>query len=221
MDSLTRPLRLIARPLTFVLALGAAAVLGWARRSRRSRHLRRQRIAASRAVLPSLYELHPGAATAARRALGLQTVLIDQIVGTLRRPSQNTADFLPLPQLRGNNWAGRWQRILRATDRLDVLPPVELVKLGDEYYVADGHNRVAAARSVGAVAVDADVTELIPAGSEAPPPPVGSLSSSLAGAEEIREAAAGRHSRTAEHRFDADEVARRDLLRRVEAEPGE
>jgi hypothetical protein len=172
-------------------------------------------------VLPSLYELRPEATTAARRALGLQAVPIDNIVGTLRRPSQNTADFLPLPQLRGTNWAGRWQRILRATDRLDVLPPVELVKLGDEYYVADGHNRVAAARSVGAVAIDADVTELVPMGSAVAPPATGSLSSSLAGSEEIREAAAGRHSRTAEHRFDSDEIDRDDLLRRVEAEPGE
>src|SRR5687767_11084370 len=122
MDSLTRPLRLVARPLIFGLALGAAAVLGWARQRGRNRDLRRQRSAASRAVLPSLYELHPEATTAARRALGLQAVPLDKIVGTLRRPSQNTADFLPLPLLRGNNWAGRWQRILRATDRLDVLP---------------------------------------------------------------------------------------------------
>src|SRR5918999_1895809 len=221
MDTLFRLPRLAARPLTILLALGSAAVLGWARNRRRDNARRRRLNLAARSVLPSLYELHPEATTAARRALGLQAVPIERIVGTLRRPSQNTADFLPLPQLRGNNWAGRWQRILGATDRLDVLPPVELVKLGDDYCVADGHNRVAAAKSVGGVAVDADVTELVPIGSAAPSTAVGSLSSSLAGSEEIREAAAGRHSRTAEHRFDVDELDRDELLRRVEVEPRE
>ena len=56
------------------------------------------------AVLPSLYDRHPAATTALRRPRGLQVVPMDQIVGTTRHPSQNTADFLPLPGLRGRNW---------------------------------------------------------------------------------------------------------------------
>ena len=93
--------------------------------------------------------------------MGLRAVPIDRIVGTMRHPSQNTADFRPLPGLRGRNWEARWLRINRAMNRLETLPPVELVQAGDDYYVVDGHNRVAAARRAGAVDIDADVTQLI------------------------------------------------------------
>ena len=99
-----------------------------------------------REPLPSLYDRHPKADSALRRPLGLQIVPIDRIVGTTRHPSQNTTDFLPLPSLRGRNWNARWQRIQRAVDDLSMLPAVDLMQVGDEYYVADGHNRLAAAR---------------------------------------------------------------------------
>jgi hypothetical protein len=168
-----------------------------------------------REPLPSLYDRHPRATAALRRPRGLQVVPLDRIVGTFRHPSQNTADFLPLPELRGRNWEARWLRIRRAIDKLRVLPAVELALVGGEYYVKDGHNRIAAALQVGAVTIDADVTELILPGdtanarrhqhSHAP------ASSILEGADELRQAAAGRQSRTAEHRSVVDELRREDL----------
>jgi ParB-like chromosome segregation protein Spo0J len=41
-----------------------------------------------------------------------------------------------------------------------ILPPVQLVRAGGEYWVVDGHNRVALARQVGQLWIDADITEL-------------------------------------------------------------
>ena len=162
-------------------------------------------------LLTSLFDVHPAASTAPRRTLGLKTVPIDRIVGTMRHPSQNTADFRPLPRLRGRNWSARWQRINRAMDRMETLPPVELVQVGDDFYVADGHNRVAAARRAGALDIDADVTQLILPGVTRPGQAMIDASSLVGGAE-LRHAAAGRHSRTVEHRDAADGVLRRDLL---------
>lgn len=188
------------------------AFAGRVRRAWRNRPAAR-RTARAREVLPSLYDLHPEASVAFRRARGLEPVPLEQIVGTARHPSQNTADFLPLPQLRGRNWLARWQRIRRATDRLAVLPPVELLRYGDEYFVVDGHNRIAAALAVGAAAVDADVTELVPAGQEARGTPPISIAASVLGGDELRHAVSGRQSRTAEHRPVSDEVSRRNLLR--------
>ena len=131
-----------------------------------------------------------------RRPRGLQVVPVDEIVGTVRHPSQNTPDFRPLPQLRGRNWMARWQRILAAMDAMATLPAIELVQVGDEYYVADGHNRVAAAHQTGVVTVDADVVELVIPGVESGPtahhPDATTL---LAGAEELQQAASGRDSR--------------------------
>jgi hypothetical protein len=173
-------------------------------------------------ILPSLYDRHPAATTALRRPRGLQIVPIERIVGTARHPSQNTADFLPLPGLRGRNWQGRWQRIKRATDSLSMLPAVELMKVGEDYFVADGHNRVAAAREAGAVAVDADVTELVVPGTAVGSHPEGQhrdAASLLLGADELRQAAAGRQSRTAEHRPQVDELRREELTGSAEYAP--
>ena len=128
--------------------------------------LRRGLLRREAPILPSLYDRYPAATTALRRPRGLRVVPIERIVGTARHPSQNTADFLPLPHLRGRNWRERWNRIRKANDQLSVLPAVELLQVGDDYYVADGHNRVAAARRAGAVAVDGDVTELVVPGVE-------------------------------------------------------
>ena len=41
------------------------------------------------------------------------------------------------------------------------LPPVELYKLGGEYFVLDGNHRVSVARYRGIAAVDAMVTEFL------------------------------------------------------------
>lgn len=193
-----------------------AAVAGRIRRAWRGHAMEeRSRREAERTVLPSLYDTHPGAGTAPRRAVGIRSVPIDRIVGTLRNPSQNTADFLPLPRLRGQNWRARWQRINGAMDRLAMLPPIDLVQVGDDYYVEDGHNRVAAARQADAVEIDANVTQLLLPGVKPGRPMFDA--SSLVGTEEVRQAGTGRHSRTVEQRTAADAVSRRDLLRNDDA----
>jgi hypothetical protein len=162
-------------------------------------------------VLPSLYDRYRGAGAAPRRRIGLRSVPVEQIVGTVRHPSQNTADFLPLPHLRGQNWLGRWQRITRAFNRLEMLPPIELLQAGDDYYVVDGHNRVAASRLAGAIDIDADVTQLLLPGITQPGQAVLDASS-LVGAEEVRQAGRGRRSRTVEQRLATDDLSRRELL---------
>ena len=179
------------------LGLTGRGLRGLMRKTADAHATRRQAQARSQQTLRSLFEQYPDARQAGRRQRGVMVVPLDQIVGTERNPSQNTADFLPLPQLRGHNWKGRWQRINRAMDRLAVLPPVSLLKVGDEYFVSDGHNRVAAALVAGAVGIDAEVTELILPGVQAGPPPE-NVASSLAEGVLLREAATGRFSRTAD-----------------------
>jgi hypothetical protein len=210
MSAVVSILRSIASRLATVVVV--AALVGRARQAlRRRRDDASAERRAERSVLPSLYDRHAGASKAPRRRIGLKTVDLDCIVGTSRHPSQNTADFLPLPHLRGQNWRARWQRIGRAMDRLAVLPPVELSQVGDEYYVVDGHNRVAAARKAGALEIDADVTQLLVPGITQ----TGQASldpSSMVGGDEVRMAGMGRRSRTVEQRSSTDDLSRRDLL---------
>ena len=193
--------------LLIVLALARRVRDAWRRRGRKAGRQRRS----AREVLPSLYDRYPGAGSAPRRRIGLRSVDLDRIVGTVRHPSQNTADFLPLPNLRGQNWLGRWQRISRAMERLERLPPIDLVQVGDDYYVTDGHNRIAAARRAGGLEIDADVTLLLVPGVTQPGQATLDASS-LIGAAEVRQAGEGRQSRTVEQRSASDEYSRRDLL---------
>ncbi len=39
-----------------------------------------------------------------------------------------------------------------------ALPPVDLIQLGDTYFVRDGHHRISVARALGYAYIDANVT---------------------------------------------------------------
>lgn len=193
---LARQVYVIARQVAGLAIPAARVALDRFRSGGGATKYEKRRSAASE-PLPSLYDAHPEAVRASRRELGLRIVPLDEICGTaVEGPDQRGGDFLPLPKFRSPNWQGRWQRIRRAVDRLEVLPPVELVKFGDRYWVVDGHNRIAAALRVGQVGVDADVTELRLPGMAAEAPPA-TVAPVLGESRVLRAAGSGRLSTTA------------------------
>jgi hypothetical protein len=44
-----------------------------------------------------------------------------------------------------------------AETRGAVLPPISVIRIGDEYAVRDGHHRVSVARARGALSIDAAI----------------------------------------------------------------
>jgi hypothetical protein len=113
--------------------------------------------------IANLYELFPEARQASPHELGMRFVPIEDIRGTaVAGAAQRGGDFLPLRPFRGENWEGRWRRIGEAHERMKPLPPGDLIKFNDEYWVVDGHNRVAAALYNRGVGLDAMVIELVP-----------------------------------------------------------
>ena len=173
------------------LTAGARRLIG-DRPGARVRAVRRM----ARQPLANVWELHPAARRASIRELGLQSVPVELIAGTaVEGPAQRGGDFLPLRDRRSDDWRSRWQRILRAVDELVNLPPIELVKFGDSYWVVDGHNRVAAALYTGQVELDSIVQELRLPGMPSEPPAL--IAPVLEGSLDLRNAGAGRFSRTA------------------------
>jgi len=160
--------------------------------------------------LANLWDLHPEARRASIRELGLMSIPVDRILGSaVEGAPQRGGDFLPLKDRRSTDWRGRWQRILAALDRLESLPPVELIKFGDGYWVVDGHNRVAAALYNGQGELDAVVEELrLPGMVSNPDDPTPNIAGVLEGSLDLRAAGSGRLSRTA-NRPDDLEGARR------------
>jgi hypothetical protein len=147
--------------------------------------------------LPNLFAVHPEARYAPVRELGLVSIPVDEIVGTaVEGPQQRGLDFKPLPAFRSKNWEARWQRILRAVRDMRSLPPIDVLRTREGYWVTDGHNRVAAARQTGQLEVDADVRAVVLPG-DAPTRPTGSLAPVLAESAQVEAAARGRLSRGA------------------------
>ena len=109
--------------------------------------------------LPRLVDVHPGRPTAGRW-IGFRTVLTECIRGTASMAATRGQDFRPLAGREPADWKFRWSRLASATREQAMLPPVQLLRAGGDYWVVDGHNRVALARARGQLWIDADVTEL-------------------------------------------------------------
>ncbi len=142
--------------------------------------------------LANLYEVHPEVRQASPRELGMRFVPVEEIRGTaVAGAAQRGGDFLPLKPFRGENWAARWRRIMDAYQGLKPLPPVDLIKFNDEYWVVDGHNRVAATLYTKGAGLDAMVVELVPLDGRVSEQPR-HLLAYLGESAELRTAATGR-----------------------------
>jgi hypothetical protein len=91
-----------------------------------------------------------------RRYVGVRTIALDQLVGTDGKASAFTRRFTP-------RHAFTRQRLESLADAFPDggFPPIVAVKLGETYFVIDGHHRVALTRRRGGDTIDADVTELV------------------------------------------------------------
>jgi hypothetical protein len=153
-----------------------------------------------------LNTIHPDARSALPAQVGLRTIPVDEIAGTaVGGGDQRGGDFLPLKSFRGRNWHGRWQRLNRAQDDLAILPPIEVLKYGDRFWVVDGHNRVALALYSGQPEIDATITELVPPGSRRTEP-ILELAPTIGGSRALR--AAGQGQRPSELLPHEDAVSR-------------
>ena len=87
---------------------------------------------------------------------GVKEIPVDHIVGSAA-PDVKTGDFdtafLPL----NRRMRERWTRIYQAMVEGDELPPIDVYKVDDSYYVIDGHHRVSVARNLGRPMINARV----------------------------------------------------------------
>src|SRR5919107_654964 len=88
--------------------------------------------------------------------LGMRTVEVAKIVGSVGRHRDFDRAFLPSK----GDLGARWKRIDEMMHRAEELPPISLYKIGDAYFVRDGNHRVSVARQQGVEMIDAEVIEL-------------------------------------------------------------
>jgi hypothetical protein len=90
-------------------------------------------------------------------SVGMQVVPLDLIVGTVDRGRDFDRRFRPT----SSRVRSRWEQIAAAMRRGEPMPPVDLVRVGEIYFVRDGHNRVSVARALGRTDIEARVTEVV------------------------------------------------------------
>ena len=93
---------------------------------------------------------------AGEKSIGLQSIALDSIVGTVGRNRDFDRQFRPV----SGRTRTRWERIAGAQRRGHDMPPISVYRIGDMHFVRDGHHRVSVARALGLDAIDAYVTEV-------------------------------------------------------------
>ena len=88
--------------------------------------------------------------------LGLKQIETEKIVGSVSRYNDFDRAFLP----RRTHTRSRWESIDRAYFEDVILPPIDVYKLGDVYFVKDGNHRVSVAREREQAFMDAYVVEV-------------------------------------------------------------
>ncbi|NTU84290.1 MAG: universal stress protein [Chloroflexales bacterium] len=89
-------------------------------------------------------------------ARGLHEIPVEAIVGSVGRYSDFTRHFLP----RRPSDEARWANVQMLMSSGHRLPPIEVYKLGQVYFVKDGNHRVSVARELGITHLSALVSEV-------------------------------------------------------------
>ncbi|MCB8959834.1 MAG: hypothetical protein H6651_05945 [Ardenticatenales bacterium] len=91
-----------------------------------------------------------------QRDLGVRSIPIENIVGSVSRYKDFDRAFLPTQEITSERWVN-----IGTLRYADVeLPPIEAYKIGDVYFVKDGNHRVSVARERGQLEIDAYVAEI-------------------------------------------------------------
>jgi hypothetical protein len=91
------------------------------------------------------------------RRLGLKTIELDSIVGTVDRTREFDRSFRPTSR----RVQRRWERIAKAMRRGAPMPPIDVYRVGELHFVEDGHHRVSVARQLGLEVIEANVTQIV------------------------------------------------------------
>lgn len=104
--------------------------------------------------LLDLATLKPKMHTANAHYSGLKNIPINQIIGTEQGTSNFDLAFHPVSERSRERWIG----VATASLNLLPLPIIELIQIGNAYFVRDGHHRISVARALKQEFIEAEVT---------------------------------------------------------------
>lgn len=92
--------------------------------------------------------------------LGIKNVPLDEIIGSVEKFESFDKDFIPRNSIIEDRWCRIYQEVMGDAN----LPPVNLYKIRDEYFVYDGNHRISVAKFMNYKFIEAEVTEFFASG---------------------------------------------------------
>lgn len=119
--------------------------------------------------LPILDDLIAGVNISKRVNLGLVTIPLNQVVGTVNANRSNafSSGFMPLLEP-GTEFASKWCTLYDSMVEEGMRDPIIAFEYMNKYYVREGNKRVSVSKYMNMVEIESTVTRIIPAKSDDP-----------------------------------------------------
>ena len=119
--------------------------------------------------LPVLEDLEPNLSQLSRLSLGILTIPLDRVVGSVSqgRSYAFANGFLPILES-GSEFASKWERLCESVEAEGVNQPITALEYLGYYYVIEGNKRTSVMKFLNATDIEADVTRVYPPKSDDP-----------------------------------------------------
>ena len=113
--------------------------------------------------LPVLEERVPTLSSLSRLSLGIMSIPLDRVIGSVSRGRSYAfaEGFLPILE-GGSEFASKWEHLCESVEQSGVNQPVTVLEYLGYYYVIEGNKRVSVMKYLDARDIEADVTRVYP-----------------------------------------------------------
>ena len=119
--------------------------------------------------LPVLEESLPNLNALDRQSLGIQSIPLDRVVGSVSRGRSFAFanNFMPILQY-NSEFGSKWSYLYESVEAEGLRDPAKVLEYMGYYYLIEGNKRVSVMKFMGAEYIEADVTRVIPLRNDTP-----------------------------------------------------
>ncbi len=119
--------------------------------------------------LPVLQDRLPNLNQMDRVSLGIQTVPLDRVIGTVTqgRSYAFANNFMPILET-NSEFSGKWSILYESVEAEGLRDPAKMLEYMGYYYLIEGNKRISVMKTLGAEYVEADVTRVVPLRTDEP-----------------------------------------------------
>ena len=119
--------------------------------------------------LPVLEERVPALSSLSRLSLGIMTIPLDRVIGSVSRGRSYAFanGFMPILE-GGSEFASKWEQLCESVEARGVNQPITVLEYMGFYYVIEGNKRASVMKYLDSRDIEADVTRVYPPMSDDP-----------------------------------------------------